>query len=491
MLAVRRCAPSYAAASRQSRFPVSRRYLDNGNEILPRYTCTVEKEGVMAMCVEALSPFNSLPVQTWREVYVVLSGTMLNIHKVKTTSVGRLSVASAGRLLRTFTLQHAEVGLASDVFYNILEPTTRLAHLIPAVARRKAFQKDPDLFRLVRQSVLRLRLEAEQFLLAEQREETIFNWINRISAGIDISLAIDERSIPRQCTVPRRRRRQNRPSLNGDLNDRRLIEEQEQILRDLYPAFASNENESVATTQLSNELTQTTTNEQQQDEEIDISVLAEDSGATLTQTTSNALNDSSLTTLRPTASRQTTSSTLLSTVSSDSDATLDSMTATDSLIDPATGKWAWAPSHPRTPAQQLRYIKRCMPVLYVDSPRASSVLMCAGKRVRINPLLETLEEWTLSPPSYAAHDFAEAQSPSRRQSASASASGDEIAPASPAVSTTDIQAMTSAALEKTTSGSGTAKSVPAVAGPQTAGRRKRNERLTAVEAEAALPVFGF
>lgn len=388
--------PPYSTAT--ARRPVSRRYFDGGNEVLPKYTCTVKMEGSLLLQLEAVNPLHGLKEQEWREVYVILRGTQLTIHKGKN--------GDGGKVLKTYTLQHAEVGLATDEQYTVLVPQSRLAHLIPSPARRKAWQKDPQLFRPVKQHILRLRAETDQILLGHSSEDRLHGWIHAISAGIDIAPAIDERSIPRQCTVPRRRRRQ-RPRPTGDVTDRRLIEEQEQILRDLYPAFAqgsesaTNGNRPATSTSGHNEATEEGTQSADQDaEDLDLSAMAEESASSnssdrvSTPTTSSDSSGSG----RPAVSRMTTASSLASTFSSS-----EMLYATNPANFAINGKWA--PPHPRTAAQQLRYMRRCLPVLLIDAPRASDVLICEGKRVCINWRMDVMEAWTLQPPSYKSHDF--------------------------------------------------------------------------------------
>lgn len=387
--------PSYAVSAQTSRLPRFPRHLDNGNEILPKYTCTVAREGMMHMRIEKISPFQYLPKQQWRPVYVVLQGTQLSIHKLNTTTVRGIAVSAAGRLIRKYTLQHAEIGLATDVNDHILLPLTRLAQLIPTMARQKAFEKDSHLFKSVKQFVLRLRLETDQLLLSQSSEDTIFNWANSISAGIDISFPIDDRGLPRQSTLPRRRRRQQRPLQEFvDLLDRDLVEEQERILRDVYPSLArrpsqddtSQQQQDTAVTALGAPcLTLTFTNVNEQDsEDIDLSALAEDGGSLQPSTS------------RPGLARHTTTAT--------ANTTLDTISRLQNLMElDEFGKWA--PLHPYTPGQQWRYIRRCMPVLLFDAPRASSILMCRGRRLRINARMDMLEEWSLQPPSYDAHSF--------------------------------------------------------------------------------------
>lgn len=354
----------------------------------------------MSMRVEKISPFQYLPKQQWRSVYVVVQGTQLCIHKIKTSHFGSEALISAGKLIRRYTLQHAEVGLASDVNDNILVPVTRLAHLIPAMARRKAFEKDKDLFRADKQYTVRLRLETDQILLADRSEEVVFKWVNSISAAIDIAFPLDERNLPRSCTVPRRRRRQQRSSeAAADVNDSRLIQEQERILREMYPALARSVEgngdslrrldtvqtvaDSTLATANGNGLALAATNiNEQESEDVDLSALAEDF----------AVLEASVS--RPTATRQTTASTV---------GTGNFSNNTNPTHFDADGKWA--PPHSRSAGSQFRYARRCMPILLFDTPRSSSVVICHGRRLRINHRMDMLEEWELAPPTYDAHNF--------------------------------------------------------------------------------------
>ena len=373
--------PSYSCAARQR----PARPAGNGRELLPKYTCTVSTEAKVLLHLESINPLHGVSDCEWKEVYVVLRGTLLSFHRPKDNG--------PGKLLRSYTLQHAEVGIASDSHHTVLMPQTRLAHLIPTAARRKAWQKDPDLFRPVRQHIMRLRLEMDQILLADASEDRIHSLISSIGAGIDIAHAIDERSIPRQCTVPRRRRRQ-RPGHTGDLNDPALLAEQERIMREMYPSFAAQASESRA------ELNQTCAAAAEQtsvesaqlpppeEDELDLAAIREDFASPSSPPPTRQ---------RPTTSRQA--------IASSADATYfdDMMYATSSANFDTDGKWQ--PPHIRTQQQIQRYIRRCMPTLLADSVRASDVLICGGKRVRVNWRMELLEEWELRPPSYKSHTF--------------------------------------------------------------------------------------
>ncbi|EGP88019.1 uncharacterized protein MYCGRDRAFT_71265 [Zymoseptoria tritici IPO323] len=339
--------PSYAIASKIAPRAILQR---TPRERLPGYSCSVLLEKKILINFEFTNTSTRTSEAGWREVYMVIRGTMINFYRVRD---GR-----AGQLLWSYTLQHAEVGLATDVEHDILVPQNRFAKLIPTAARRRAWQKDPHLFEAVPQSVLRLRAEIDQILIADSEEEAIYTLVHTIGAAIDISQPIDDRSIPRPCTVPRRRRRQRQAAnTDHDLTDPAVIAEQERLIRTMYPGLAA---ESTPTPSLEAILPPATPIIE--DEDFDLSMIREDLPAP-----SSTLAPP---TLRPAAARSTTATTTSSTFS-----------------------------------QIARHIKRCMPVLLADSPRASEVTICAGRRVRFNAKKAAYEEWTLSPPSYKAHNF--------------------------------------------------------------------------------------
>ncbi|CAK1355782.1 unnamed protein product [Cercospora beticola] len=393
--------PTYAAAARTPARPL--RTSQDGREQLPSYTCTVGGEAKVLLNLESMNPLHGCCEGEWREVYVVVRGTMINFHRVKD--------GKAGKLLKSYTLQHAEVGLATDTEHMILVPQSRFAHLIPSSARRRAWQKDPDLYKPVPQIIMRLRLETDQILLADSCEELIFQLVHIISAGIDISYAIDERSIPRQCTVPRRRRR-NRPHYNGNMADPGFLAEQERLFRQMYPAFAAMNPTRPELPRMDTQTTMPPTPGREEDE-VDLSMIREDFAAPAPASGRTA--DAAT---RPPNVRQTTSTTINSLLGT------DMMYATPSTNFNEDGKWQ--PPHLRTPQQTLRYIRRCMPILNADAPRASDVMVVDGRRMKLNWRMELLEQWELQPPTYKAHNFSngttnELQRATSQRSSSASA----------------------------------------------------------------------
>lgn len=345
----------------------------------------------MHLSLESVNPLSHVGEGEWREVYAVLRGTLLSFHAVRD--------GGPGKLLRTYTLQHAEVGLASDAQHVILEPQTRLARLIPSSARRRAWTRDPDLFKPVRLNILRLRAETDQILLADPSEEQIHSLIYALSAAIDISQPIDDRSIPRQCTVPRRRRRQQRAHFNGDLADPALLAEQERIVRQMYPGLAAETAETTearddaptADSQAPEAHGEPPSSPAREEEEIDFSMIREETAASAARPRSGDFYRRPMTT-------RTTTSTTMDSVFTDN---MIYVTSTNNF----TSEGKWQPPHTRSAAQAQRYLRRCMPVLLADASRASDIVIRDGRRMKINWRMELLEDWELQPPAYKAHSF--------------------------------------------------------------------------------------
>lgn len=348
-------------------------------EDLPEYSCSVFAEAKMFCCFESLSPLSDPVAGDWKEVYVTVRGTMLSVYRLKD--------GAAGKLIYTYTLQHAEVGLAPDVEHTVLLPQTRFAHFIPSSARRRAWLKDETMFRPVQQTILRLRAETEQFLFSGSDEDGVHAFMFAIGSAIDLAQPIDDRSIPRQCTVPRRRRRP-RPQSDSDLTSPALLAEQERIFATMYPGLAVERQ-----TELPEINTERLATPMREEDEIDVSFLREEDATPPTADGAAEIDD----TLRPLAVRQATSSTIHSTFSNEM--------IYETLPSNFDSDGKWSPSHVQSPAQIQRYLRRCLPLLLADSPRASEIMICQGRRVKVNWRMELLEDWELQPPNYRSHGF--------------------------------------------------------------------------------------
>lgn len=355
----------------------------------PQYTCTVEIEGVLGVRHELLSPFHVSGQRDWTDCYVILRGTQLNIHRAKQPGLWSKSKSpTAGRLITSYTLQHAEVGIASDFKKTPLIPKSPFAHLVPASSRTKLYETDPHLFEPVREHAIRLRVETEQLLLCAPTQEGMLDWVEAFCAAIDISPPIEDRSEPRYRSLPRRNRRQrllDGAQLGEDLDNlsnldagRRIIAEQERIIRQLYPHLSGGRGEMGNVT----------------------TVTATATGVATTPAT--VTPDPELDDFDPEDVRFPTRNALSRVSSQDEDDEPPSTASSDSknasIIRP-------------TPSQALRYRRRCAPVLLSSSPRVSDVVVCDGKRMRINVKEHNLIDYTSHPPRYDAHGFKKKRSP--------------------------------------------------------------------------------
>jgi hypothetical protein len=352
-------------------------------EYPPQYTCTVEIGGIMGIKQELSSPFQIAGTREWNDVYVQLQGTQLRIYRIKTANfLSKNKAPGPGRLIKSFSLQHAEVGVASDFKKTSLTPKSPFAHLVPASSRQKLFETDPHLFEPVREHVLRLRLETEQFLLCATTPEQMLDWVENLCAGVDISPPLEDRSEPRYRSLPRRSRRQrvlDGPRITGNLENltnieagRRIIAEQERIIRELYPHLAVDAD--ATSTQPSDQAPDSNANPGNDPETEDFDP-----------------EDVRFPSRRPGSSEERPSSSTSTTP-----------------IDPKS-----TPLHRHTAAQALRYRRRCAPVLLANSSRVSDTVFSGGQRMRINVKEHILVDFTSHPPRYDVHNFPKTKPPKR------------------------------------------------------------------------------
>ncbi|KAK7538499.1 uncharacterized protein J3D65DRAFT_543393, partial [Phyllosticta citribraziliensis] len=389
--------PTYASSLQN---PESSRPSDH----LPPYSCAIEFQGPLAFKKEVTNIFE-LPCSkqaNWIDVYVVLRGTMLSIYRLKHQFFGKRShKPSPGRLLKNYSLQHAEIGLALDFKKTDLTPRSPLAKLIPPAARQSLYETDPHLFWPIREHVIRLRLETEQFLLCSRDQGDMLDWVEQICTAVDISQPLDVRSEPRYRSIPRRGRRQRqldgsnggtttttttttRPrSENIDVSARRLLAEQERIIRTMYPnlALEAVEEERAAIPPA----------REAASEEMDPSDLLLPSAPQVTL----ARSETEITA----SSEQPTFADGVTDVTS---VTGTSRPSFEELRPDVSAKLA---TPDPSPSSLLRYRKRCAPVLMCNSPRASDVVFHGGRRLRINAKRQTVSYYSELPPHYSAHHF--------------------------------------------------------------------------------------
>ena len=386
--------PSYAAATD----PATLRHLnqkaraeaaaERATANPPPYSCSVELSGILGVRYELLSPFQVSGCRDWWDAYVVLRGTQINIHRIKQPGLlSRNKLPTPGRLVASYSLQHAEVGLAADFRKTPLTPKSPFAHLVPVSARQKLYESDPHLFEPIREHALRLRLETEQLLLCATHESSL-SWVEALCAAIDISPPLDDRSEPRYRSLPRRNRRQrvlDRVRLADNLDDlssleagRRVIAEQERIIAHMYPHLAASARGPDAA-----------------HAPVPAEPEADDFDPEDVRFPTRALPSD------------------LARISSRDDVDADD----DDAAVAASSDPKLNPTIAPTPSQVRRYRRRCAPILLATSPRVSDVVFSDGRRLRINAKEHALVDYTPHPPRYDAHGFPK-RKPNPKQSTS-------------------------------------------------------------------------
>ena len=412
------CAVSPATTARLS--ATAQAEANAASEPLPSYTCSVEIEGVVGLKTELVTPFQASADRQWHDVYAVLCGTQLNIHHVKTPRfLSKSRSPTPGRLTKSYTLQHAEIGLASDFKKTQLIPRSPFAHLVPSAARQKAFETDPHLFEPVREFVMRLRLETEQLLLCCQDQDGLLNWLDKMCAAADISPPLDDRAEPRIRSLPRRTRRQRQLDgmrIPGSLENlgslaagRRILAEQERIIRTLYPQLANSE----TGTESANSQQPT---DAQAAPEGEPAAAHSDPEAEDLDPADVRFPSSSRRPRSPIAAPTTSSTRNSSAQNEGTPERRTSVASNNSTRDPKN-----APRQTQSQSQSIRYRRRCAPILLASSPRVTDILYSNGKRMRLNPKDDTLVEFTQLPPRYDAHSFTQKPTPPKPASRVSSA----------------------------------------------------------------------
>ncbi|KAL7276080.1 hypothetical protein RUND412_000927 [Rhizina undulata] len=335
--------PTYDDAIQHVSLPFSRFKVlpreEEGREELPAYSCSLHREAVFYRKMELSSPFDRAGKRRWRKVYVVLHGTLLNIHKLRRMpffgSAKRKQRERAGlpleylpgKLIKSYTLQLAEVGVAADY-------------------KKKHY-------------VIRLRAQTEQFLLNCKELESFLDWLEAISAAVDLSPSLEERSLPRYQTIPRRRRRR-RPE--------EILQQQEAIIRRDFPHLLQDSAERTATSEPQSLTTEECANLTPQQTRYSVQeVLSE-----------QELRDIRSAILAP---RQDRNANHPPPPSRSNNRRPNTTTATLDRCITEDGKWCPPPTI--TAEANLRYARRCMAVLCGDAPRQSDYVVVDGQRYKL------------------------------------------------------------------------------------------------------------
>ncbi|TIC06384.1 hypothetical protein E3Q08_01298 [Wallemia mellicola] len=207
---------------------------EEGNEKLPTYKCGIHIEGLMPRKMEFTSPGNQARDRTWRRVYAVLHGTVLKVYKADRWDHDRAVLSSEINDLNEADQESAYVHQPPPADAPI-PPVPALPQLL---AQRPSFQNHinappnniryaPTLLRsyslqnaesglaadyVKRRNVIRVRLLSdkgvkEQFLIQAYDQSSVIDWIEALQAATNVSLDLDSRPMPKLTTLPRRRRR--------------------------------------------------------------------------------------------------------------------------------------------------------------------------------------------------------------------------------------------------------------------------------------------
>ncbi|KAM0787691.1 hypothetical protein ACM66B_003753 [Microbotryomycetes sp. NB124-2] len=216
---------------------------EEGQEPLPDYTCAIHFEGYLPRKMEFTSPGNQAKDRSWKRVYMVLHGTSIKFYKydLRTHPIpgeenwSSLTIDMAGSDGPPPLHFHPGDYMASA------EDTNQTNHKFPtsigdarAKAKSKIVQATSSsdhnvLIRhyslqnaesglaadyIKRKHVVRVRAEGEQFLLQTNGDRGTIDLIEVLQAATNVSLDLDCRPLPKFITLPRRRRRRRRVDAN-------------------------------------------------------------------------------------------------------------------------------------------------------------------------------------------------------------------------------------------------------------------------------------
>ncbi|CZS93178.1 hypothetical protein WAI453_000873 [Rhynchosporium graminicola] len=342
---------------------------DEGREVLPPYSSAISIQSVFLMKMELEGAVHQATDRNWYRVVVTLQGTALNLHKFKGSALfgakddgGKPndSLASKrGPFLRSYNLQHADVGIAADYL-------------------KKRF-------------VIRVRAEADQFLLSCNKIETFVLWLQTLFAAIDLAPPLDDREIPRDLSIPRRIRRRNRAGFGTVQLNANLVREQEEIISSQFPQLSRPDSAedaghgALSTVPLDNE------------------TIAEETESSSTppsmMTPSPSQSMASLAIPTPISRAASTSRPTILSRARHAIQTTAHLNLTPTVPNPSiTPDGKWRPQHQWTHFYDMLYAKRCMAILTQRSPRKSNLVIMMGKQWVVDWATGKLER--CQPPDY-------------------------------------------------------------------------------------------
>jgi hypothetical protein len=348
---------------------------EEGKERLPAYHCSIRREGIFERKVELESPFERAYDRKWSKVYVVLNNTILSIHKPKRVAPGTKGSIEdetdsyiCGSAIKSYTLQHTEVGAATDY-------------------KKKSF-------------VIRIRAETQQFLLSCDTVDIFMDWLEALSSGIDLALPLEERSLPKYQTIPRRRRRRRAAE---------VVQQQEEIIRQHFPQLLNdNQREQLAASNASSPTTgrpQTSRGSSGGIDAVEESAnvpdiedtsrpqeveRAEEERLTLREFQELSLGMPTIAEAerRPSTADATSAAAIMDNMRHIAELANNRPASANPSSEGNTGKWR--PGSRVTREAQLRFARRCMAVLTADAPRQSDYVMHGGTRYKLDYEMRTM-----------------------------------------------------------------------------------------------------
>ncbi|TKY84831.1 hypothetical protein EX895_005911 [Sporisorium graminicola] len=231
---------------------------EEGREKLPAYCCGVHIEGYLPRKLEFSAPGVQAKDRSWKRQYFVLHGTSLRVYK-NDLSVDRLAANGSWGEMKGVHV-HLEpmnedgsngsgsgIGLGAAA-REAISHTPLGFHRHDASKHKEAstqFDNRNGLIRnytlqgaesglaadyLKRRHVVRVRAEGEQFLLQTRSDRHVVDWIEALQAATNVSVDLEKRAMPKFITLPRRRRRRRRNA------DGATVNAEEQEARDLAEA---------------------------------------------------------------------------------------------------------------------------------------------------------------------------------------------------------------------------------------------------------------
>ncbi|GEM07311.1 PH domain containing protein [Rhodotorula toruloides] len=216
---------------------------EEGCEGLPPYTCAIHIEGYMPRKMEFTAPGIQARDRAWKRQYFVLHGTSIKIYKydLRTHPIpgeedwSTVPVDIAGHDgPPPLHFHEGEYGVAKEQSANHKFPlsitdakakakdriiTSATASAQNSLVRHYSLQNAESGLAadyVKRKHVVRVRAEGEQFLLQAKDDRGVIDLIEALQAATNVALDLDARPLPKFITLPRRRRRRRpRPDANA------------------------------------------------------------------------------------------------------------------------------------------------------------------------------------------------------------------------------------------------------------------------------------